>query len=624
MGIFDKLFSKKPSDGRQKAENEPSKDPNMIKVFDGYGRELYITKQEWKDKILIGNLEKVRNNPDELYSMLVSAINDGFSKDVVKYAEILHRIDRIPSRGATVLGIVYMDCNRLEDSAEVLTNCIKKNGEEGYVLTNLAKVYSRQGNNEYAESILWHALEIDPNQENGLGWYASIQNERGGEPASLEAYRKVAKLSKSWRAQMWLARSALGKNDIGTAKKLYEESISRAGKPIPADLLMQMSGDLGNSGYLNEIIQFVEPNFDPAYHGILVGNNLIKAYFDLDQLVHARTILDNLYSQRRPDWRETLSFWDTELAKKKILDKSKEPSDIPAISIVSIEGPLWCRDQSPFAALLPRKTDTSIKIAIFGNTNIQHFPSNEARLQLTDSPGRASRAIPLFLAEKIHLSTNATGFALITWAQTQGFAVFGTPHDEQTICELAEKGGISPDIILSVMLNTINPEWEVSVDAIHRLSRTSIGKIITKVVPENPGPTILQLGNDVTEVLVNRAGVNVIPTPEWYVMPDEIASSNYLLRLEQQLAVACENLDFLQGGALQGEHEIIDGILQLSAGAPTNKTFRMIFSETLRQMKKLHPNVVAEFREKVILLQKEHPLDGHVGQLIHDQILGLF
>jgi len=620
MGLFDKLLNKKASDSQKKPVQDPSQDPNMIKVFDGYGREFYITKQEWKDNILIGNLENARSNPDELYNMLVGALNDGFSKDIVKYAEVLHRIDTIPSRGTTVLGIVYMDCNRLDDAEKVLSECIQKNGEDGVVLTNLAKVYSRREDNKKAESTLWHALEVDPNQENGLGWYTSIHNERGGEPAYLEAYRRVAALPQSWRAQIWLARFSLEKKDIATAKNLYEESIARAGNPIPADLLMQISGDLGNNGYLKEIIEFVEPNFDPSFHGILVGNNLIKTHFDLGQLENARTILDNLYSQKRPDWRDTLSYWDTELAKKGISVKSGESTDIPSISIVSIEGPLWCRDKSPFASLLPTKTDKSIKVAVFGNTILQNFTTDKPSLQLADSPGRASRAIPLFLAEKLHISTNAAGFALIAWAQTQGFAVFGKPYDEKSLCELAEKSGAAPDFILSVILDTTHPIWEVSVNIIHRIDRKSLCKLNVNVPLENPGPAIIQLCDNITDLLVQHAGIHVISLPEWYVIPEGIASSDYLLRLEQLLAVACKNLDFLQGGGLQGEHEIIDGILHLNVGFPSNKTVRMLYTQTLKQMKKFNPKIVEEFRDKIILLQKEHPLNGDIGQLIQKTI----
>jgi hypothetical protein len=46
-----------------------------------------------------------------------------------------------------------------------------------------------------------------------------------------------------------------------------------------------------------------------------------------------------------------------------------------------------------------------------------------------------------------------------------------------------------------------------------------------------------------------------------------------------------------------------------------------MLTQTLRQMKKHDPNIVKAYEEKIILLQKEHPLDGEVGQLISKTIL---
>jgi len=71
---------------------------------------------------------------------------------------------------------------------------------------------------------------------------------------------------------------------------------------------MQISGDLGNAGHLPELLVIAKPLFDPAFHGLQVGNNLIKAHFDLGQFEAARRILDQLYALKRPDWREPLSY----------------------------------------------------------------------------------------------------------------------------------------------------------------------------------------------------------------------------------------------------------------------------------------------------------------------------
>lgn len=625
MGLFDKLFKRKRasdciSDSSKKTAVDPPENPDMIQVFDKYGRELYITRQEWRDNILIGNMEKAKNNPDELYNLLVSALHDGFSTEIVEYAEVLHKIDPIRARGVVVLGIVYMDCKRLDDAELIFTDYLKKNDEDGIVLTNLAKVYASRGDMALAEQTLWHALEVDPNQENGLSWYAAIQKERDGEPAFYAAYGRVAILPGSWRAQLWQARFALEKKEIDVARKLYEESMSKAGNPLPSDLLMQMSGDLGNNGFLKEIIELVEPHFAPSVHGIMVGNNLLKTHCDLGHFESARAILDQLYKQKRQDWHKTLAFWDSELAKSNISIQSEQSTDIPSVALLAFERPVWCRESSVFASLLPAKTDKSTRIVIFGNTTIHTDLTEEPKLQPADGPGRVSRAIPLFMAEQIHTTTDATGIALITWAQTKGFAVFGKAYDEKTLCEIVEKDEIAPEYIVSVLIDSTKNIWDVSVSIIQRTIRKSLTTITIKVPSDNPGPAVMQLTDNVINLLVKYSEIKAINPPDWYSVPVGVDSSDYLLRLEQQLAVACDTIDSLEGGGLVGEHEIIDGILHLNVKYPENKTIRIILAQTLELMKKHNPTILEEYKEKITLLQKDYPIEGNVGQLIQKTI----
>jgi hypothetical protein len=63
-------------------------------------------------------------------------------------------------------------------------------------------------------------------------------------------------------------------------------------------------------------------------------------------------------------------------------------------------------------------------------------------------------------------------------------------------------------------------------------------------------------------------------------------------------------------GFLHGEREILDGNLQLCLNQPGNVVARIVFVQTLVRMKKVHPQVIDEYREKVRLLQKEKPLSG--------------
>jgi tetratricopeptide (TPR) repeat protein len=297
---------------------DPRSDPNMIQVFDEVGRELFITKAEWRKNVLPGMLEAAWDAPEKLYGILVGSVEDGFTADLLDAAERLYQIDSNRARGACMYSIVLTKSHELDEAAEVLCSYIERYGEDGYVLTNLAKVYAERGDAEKAEATLWRALEIDPNQTNAVGWYGAIFRERQGETGWLEAMRRVAALPGSWNAQLWLARTALDAHDLPGALAYYEESLARAGDNVSMVLLMQMGGDLGNHGYLKELIELTEPRFMPKVHGLPVGNNLMKAHVDLGEIEAARRILEQLYVLKRPDYKATLDFWEREIAKARV------------------------------------------------------------------------------------------------------------------------------------------------------------------------------------------------------------------------------------------------------------------------------------------------------------------
>jgi tetratricopeptide (TPR) repeat protein len=624
MGILRKLFGTK-GPGKGGAAPDPAKDPNLIRVYDGYGREVFITREQWRDDVLLGNLDKKRNNPDELYNMLVGALEDGFAADIVPYAEHLHRTEPLASRGVIVLGIVYMKIGRLDDAERVFNDFMAAHGEEGFVLTNLAKVYSERGDDARAEAVLWHALELEPNQDNGLEWYAVIQRERGGMPAAMEAYRRVAALPQSWRAQLWLARDALQHGNFESAEALYREALSRAPRPVPTDLMMQMSGDLGNAGHLEEIVRLTEPYFDPAVHGLQAGNNLIKAYFELGRTKEAHRIVEQLYAQKRPDWTQTLSYWDNELAKAGVARRAQKVPEKLSATVISIQGPLWIRGQSPLKTLLPVKQAGVPNVAVIGSTVLLQEPPGAVQLQRSNATGRLSRAVPLFLADRIHLLTQAIGTAEIAWIQEGGFAVFGRPYDDAALGELVrmQKEGDVPGFVAGITLDASEPNWKL----ILRLLRSADGKRLAdaevNVDSENPGPGVEELGEKLLRLLAQHAGVSAVAAPAWYATPRGNDLSDFLLRLEQQLALTCAGELPGGEGSLSGEREIFDGIVQLCVRQPANATARMVLARTLLLMKKLRPDIFEENRQKVELLQRDHPIGGEVGQLIESALAEL-
>ena len=625
MSLFDNLF------GRKKPEPDPvppkpptpailppkknqlgdsSKDPNMIKVFDAYGREMFITKEVWRTKVLPGTLKSNWNNAEQLAGIVIGSMNDGFFADVLAAAEQLYRIDPIPARGACAYGIVLMKNNRLDDAEKVFRDHIEKHGEDGSVLTNLAKVYSAREDDQKADEILWHALEVDPNQDNGLGWYWVIQKERNGEEAGLEALRRIAVLPGSWRAQLWLARYALQARKPGEALSMYQECLTRAAKPVPTDLLMQMSGDLGNAGQIPEILQLVEPHFDAKTHGLLVGNNLIKAHLDLGQIDAARRILDQLYALNRMDWKQNLSYWDTELAKASVASAPVDQKTPMKMAMLTIEGPVWLKPTSPAAELFPAKSSNALAVAFLGCSSEVATNSKRIERQMADASGRMSRALPLFFAEQVEFGSQTRVQTMVPWITNEGggFVLSGVPWKDEDAANYARQGEIKSDYVVAIHLKPNAEPWTAELRLIRTIDAKCLGTLTGSFPSAKPEEGIPTLAQQLLALLREQAEVEPLSIPPLYQVPDAPHFAYYLLRLEQLLAVRCGSMDGVPVSFLSGEREIIDGNIQQCLNCPQNIPVRLLLAQTLLAMKRARPDILPEFKDKLALLQKEKPL----------------
>lgn len=599
----------------------------MMRVFDKFGRELFITRDQWRTNVLPGSIQSNWNQPDPLYGVILGALNDGFRAEVVDAARQLYTIDTDPLRGACIWGIVLMEEGRLDEAERVFREFLSGHGEAGVILTNLAKVHARRNDEAEAERVLWHGLEVDPNQDNALSWYEAIYRERDGEEAGLAATRRVAALPGSWRAQLGLARSAIRSKDVATALALYHESLSRVPHPAPADLLMQVSGDLGNAGHLPEILELVVPHFDPAFHGLQVGNNLIKAHLDLGQCEAARHVINQLYALKRPDWKEHLSYWDTELAKAQLeLAQPDTPQSIQ-VAMLSIMGPVWLKANSPAVELFPVKSPDGPGICFLGGTAEIASNSQRVHQQLSDAPGRLSRALPLFFAEVVEFGSNACAQTLVPWivGDTPGFVLGGVPWTDDAAADAARQGETKSDFVVITHLKPNANPCMVEV----RLVRTIDGKCLATMEHafpiEHPDEGLFDLARRLRALLAQQAGAMPVPPPPAYEIPGGPHFAYYLLRLEQLLAVRCGAIDGVPATFLSGEREIIEGNMQLCLSHPQNVTLRILLAQTLQALKRVRPDILPEFRERLVLLQKDHPLlepaQGVVQRLFNEVLV---
>ncbi len=67
---------------------------------------------------------------------------------------------------------------------------------------------------------------------------------------------------------------------------------------------------------------------------------------------------------------------------------------------------------------------------------------------------------------------------------------------------------------------------------------------------------------------------------------------------------------------LSGERDIVDGNIQQCLNLPQNVPARLLLVQTLVAMKKIRPDILPEFRDKLALLQKEKPLSESANGVV--------
>lgn len=638
MSFFKKLFgsgkhpepsastppplSKSPPETKASSvEGEP------IKAFDKFGRELLIPRRDWIDGVLLGQIKKEWNNPDALAGILIQSFSDGFFTEVEEAAKHLRTIDPNPSRGATLLGIVYLQTARPAQAEQVFTTYLNQHGEEGVVLTNLAKAQAAQGRDAEAERTLWHALELNPNQDNGLGWYEVMHRERNGPAAGVEALKRIAALPGSWRARLWLARSALEARDLDAALSLYQECLKLAGSPVPADLLMQMSGDLGNHGHIPEILDLAGPLFDVETHGITVGNNLIKASIDTGHLDSALEIIRKLEACQRPDWRENLGFWENELQKARLQTQAPLPADKVSMTMLNLTGPLWLIADHGTSRIAPPRAPDAPHIVFLGSSFESARIPSEVRAQPSDGPGRLSRALPLFLNETVHLNSDARTTTLVPWITNGGggFGLFGKAPDLAEMAQQARQwtagahGAQPADFLVGTHLVTRGENWKLQLS----LVRSIDGKTVSSHSYDFAEADFRRIADRVTEDLLadlsNEAGV-ARRTPPVATQVQAAELDHYLFRLEQTLAVRCGTLEGTERGFLSNPAEILDGMLHLCLQNPAHLPSRILLWRVLDGLKNREPELVKSMSTRVKELQTEHPLTLEFQVLLDQEL----
>ncbi len=606
-----KVFPSKQAGGSQDANKNQD---NLIKIYDEYGREFLITKEEWRKNVLPGNLKRSWNDPEKLYQDIVMALRDEHFQDVLAASERLLAIDNDKERSYIIRSILLMKNGKLKKAKEILQDYINKYGETGYILTNLAKVYAEEKDQVKTEQILWKGLQLDPNQDNGLGWWLAICKEKNGQTAYLEELKKIAEINGSWRAQLWLAVEALKEKNISAAKKYYEHVLSRA-MDVPG-VLMAISGDLGKAGYYDEIFSLILPIYDPEKHDVQVGFNILQAYLESKKYAEGRQYLKRMYSLNRPDIHDNLTFYSD-----KFYDNTSNlPRDITdpgkiSAEIVSLDKPIFYYGLKDADWLLPEVTRNGPKIVIMPLANIN--AGNKMVMQREDDIGRLTRSIPLYIGEKLFFETNCSTQVLIPVTNDGSVITTGTEYDvDYLLAGLAKrKENNVPDIYVSGTIKDTDNTCEVVISIWDCKSRQKIKSISQNSEEREIGKLIKELADELFKYLDSINDFKRVKPINYYRPLDNTLVGGQLLAYGQAFILVLASNKLGKKESIFGESGIIRNPLDLSLMALDILIPKILFISNLAKAFSYHSDVLAEFKKYAIKLISDNKNDEYIVKL---------
>lgn len=591
--MFAKLKSLIGGNAAARANRPQQPAAGLITAYDGYGREIQIPRGEWLHKVLLPNLRRDWNDADALYGLMISALNDGFGSELLDASARLLELDRgrMPERGFVVRGIVLLENRDLQKARAVFEEGIFSVGRTAALLVNLAKVHSHSGDQQKADAILWEAVQCDPNLENGLGWWLSIERERHGDAGYVAALRRAIEVPRSWLPQLWLARDHLEHGRVEDAMALYREVLG-AGHYSGTGLMM-MSGDLGKNGHVRAIPDLLGPVYDPKRHDTKAGLNLLQAYLELERWQEGEELLHRLYELQITPIQPNLDRFASAFAQMKAKAESPRalPKDQISIQTLTITQPIWTYSlREPAWLLKPKSTDAPV-VAFLALSNIK-TASEHAERQSEDDLGRLTRAIPLYLAEAVHAWTRFSGHTLVNIAQNEAPVVFGAEVDFGDLADALPAG------VQWVVVGSIEARDSTLVLRLRLWDqqRREIADTLEKTVPEDAiGAAVLQL----EQVLLSRlGGASAEPWDAFYRRPSIKAMPFYLTALGQSFVLTLAANGIGSKDSIWGERSLVEWPLKMALQWPELETCKIMYVANLAKAHLYGSPILSEFRRK--------------------------
>ena len=572
------------------SEKSPKENAKMMNIIDQNGRRIQITMDEWREKVLPIALKNHWDNANLLYNDILKAIQNNFISDVEEAAIHLKEIDTIKERGYNTLAILYLKNKEFNKANELLLEYLANNPKTGTILTNLAKSYYGKDEKEKAMEILWEGLTINPNQNNGLPWYASICKDRDGIDGYIDALRRASEIKGSWLPQFLLARHELNEKNIESAKEFLKIALSQG--HVTQETLLVISGEIGAKGYSKELIELVEPVYDFNKNDIRVGLNLLQAYLQNKEIEKGENLLNKLMMLERPDLKNALLKISNKFDKLKIEEKASTPKKDVQINMMVLDNPVWGHGLKTSKWFINNKE-------VKGNIAVLPYADETIRekeikgYQKDNETSMLSRGIPLYVSEMINYYTDYNNKVVMPFVRDFGPVITNKQYNEAALEDIGNK--INADIVITGSVMNAEIGYLIK-NTIYNMNDKSSKKIEMFIQKENFGNRF----NEMIKELRSELGGYDQSNNKFYKLAEDKEVLHYLASLGHSLTQTLIQGKFVDKDLLLGERNILNWYLNMVMAYPENEAIKMMLVSGIEKSKEYGSKVYLEFKKQTL------------------------
>ena len=572
------------------SEKSTKENVKMMNIIDQNGRRIQITMDEWREKVLPIALKNHWDNANLLYNDILKAIQNNFINDVKDAAIHLKEIDTIKERGYNTLAILYLKNKEFDKANEVLSEYLVNNPKTGTILTNLAKSYYGQDEKEKAMEILWEGLTINPNQNNGLPWYASICKDREGIDGYIDALRRASEIKGSWLPQFLLARYKLNEKNIESAKELLKIALSEG--HVTQEALLVISGELGAKGYSKELIELVEPVYDFNKNDIRVGLNLLQAYLQNKEIEKGENLLNKLMMLERPDLKNALLKISNNFDKLKIEEKASTPKKDVQINMMVLDNPVWGHGLKTSKWFINNK-EVKGNIAVLPYADETIKEKEIKGYQRDNETSMLSRGIPLYVSEMINYYTDYNNKVVMPFVRDFGPVITNKQYNEAALEDIGNK--INADIVITGSVMNAEIGYLIK-NTIYNMNDKTSKKIEMFIQKDSFGNRF----NEMIKALRSELDGHEQSNNKFYKLAEDKEVLHYLASLGHSLTQTLIQGKFVDKDLLLGERNILNWYLNMVMAYPENEAVKMMLVSGIEKSKEYGSKVYLEFKKQAL------------------------